>query len=250
MSRYKLQKQLEYIGDEGQEIILRSHAAVVGCGALGGNSASFLTRAGIGEITLIDMDYPEESNLHRQPLFFEHHLIGGISKVDAAAEVLKKMNSGVKINIKKGKLDLKNGEDLIGEPDIILDGTDNLSGRYAINEYALRKKIPWVYGGVSGTVGMVMNIVPGKTPCFSCIFPEFSPDFRPKDPGDIGIIGTLPAMVSSMQVTEAIKLLLKRDDFLKTLQYFNIWSHELTQIKISPDPSCRICGKKQPHRAS
>ncbi|MBU1221418.1 ThiF family adenylyltransferase [Myxococcota bacterium] len=244
-NRYSIQEKLSYIGSEGQKKISSAHVAIVGCGALGGNLATFMTRIGTGALTLIDYDFPEESNLPRQPLYTEDDVKNQIPKVKAAEMKLCSINSACKISAHNTKLTFENAERLLGNADLILDGTDNLTARHIINEVSIKKSIPWIYGGVSGTVGMTMNIVPGKTCCFSCIFPDFSPEFAPYYPKDIGIIATLPALVASIQATEALKILLETNDYHNKLKYFDIWTHQITQIHVTRDPACTVCQKKK-----
>jgi adenylyltransferase/sulfurtransferase len=205
----------------------------VGCGGLGSNTADFLSRLGIGKLTLIDHDLVEITNLHRTALFFEEDI--GKSKAEIISKHVTLINSHVKTSVFKKSLSKDNAEDILGSCDIILDGTDNLDTRYLINEVAIKRKIPWIYAGVHSTHGMVLAIIPNKTPCLSCLS-----DTLPQNPMDeIPVLGTLPASIAALQISEALKVLFE----LQTSGFilFNLWSVELEILSIQKNPDCSIC---------
>src|SRR5215472_14015080 len=144
--RYSRQILFPGIGERGQEALLRAHAVIAGCGALGSFHAAALARAGVGRLTLIDRDYIEPSNLHRQWLFEEEDAAEGLPKAAAAARRLGRINSSIQVHPAIADLTASNAEELLGEADVILDGTDNFETRYLINDFAVSRGIPWVYG--------------------------------------------------------------------------------------------------------
>src|SRR5580658_986225 len=144
--RYSRQILFSGIGERGQEALLRSHAAVVGCGALGSFQAAALARAGVGRLTIVDRDYVEPSNLHRQWLFEESDAAEALPKAVAAERRLARVNSSVQVRGVVADLTPANVEELLGQAQVILDGTDNFETRYLINDFALSRAIPWISG--------------------------------------------------------------------------------------------------------
>ncbi|MBA3063007.1 MAG: NAD(P)H-binding protein, partial [Atribacteria sp.] len=168
--RYSRQVILPNIGEEGQKTLLKSKIAIIGCGALGTVVANNLVRAGVGKISIIDRDFVELNNLQRQILFDEDDI--GIPKAVAAAEKLKRVNSDVEIEAMVKDLNHMNAEKIMSDVDLVLDGTDNMQTRFLINDVCVKSKIPWIYTAAVGTYGMMMTIVPGRTPCFRCFLPD------------------------------------------------------------------------------
>src|SRR5580704_16866954 len=163
--RYSRQILFPGIGEQGQEALLQSHAVVVGCGALGSFHAAALARAGVGRITVIDRDYVEPSNLHRQWLFEEADAEEALPKAAAAERHIARINSGVCARGVVADLTPSNVAELLGGADVILDGTDNFDARYLINDFAVSRGIPWIYGAAVGSYGLAMPVIPGQTAC-------------------------------------------------------------------------------------
>src|SRR5690349_9423884 len=141
--RYSRQILFAGIGESGQEALLRSHAVVVGCGALGSFHAAALARAGVGTITIIDRDYVEPSNLHRQWLFEEADAAESMPKAAAAARRLAAINSSIEVRPRVSDLKPSNADELLGEADVIVDGTDNFDTRFLVNDFAVGRGKPW-----------------------------------------------------------------------------------------------------------
>ena len=235
--RYSRQIIFEKIGAEGQEKLRKSNVCIVGMGALGTRTVELLARAGIGNLTLIDRDIVELSNLQRQTLFTEEDI--NKSKAFAASEHLKKINSQIKIKAVFKEINYNNIYELKG--DLILDCTDNMETRFLINEYSLEKNIPWIFASVISSTGMIFNIIPKKTPCFRCIFQE--PEDMLGTCDTEGIINTTSSLISSMQVTEAFKILTKQPAN-KELIYYDIWKSRIEKTKVKKLPNCPACNKK------
>lgn len=234
MDRYQRQIIVPEIGKKGQQLLANTHIAIVGCGGLGSNTANFLSRIGIGKLTLIDHDLVDLTNLHRTALFTEEDI--GKSKAEMISKHVTLVNSHVKTSVFNKSLTKDTAEDILNSCDIILDGTDNLDTRYLINEVAVKHKIPWIYAGVHSTQGMVLAIIPNKTPCLSCLS-----DTLPQTPvGEIPVLGTLPASIAALQVSEALKVFFK----LQTSGFilFNLWNFDLETLPIKKNPDCPICG--------
>lgn len=235
--RYIRQIIFEKIGKEKQKLIEKSIVAVVGVGALGTIVSELLTRAGVKKLILIDRDIIELNNLQRQSLFNE----GDIDKLKAlvAKERLNKINSNVKFDAYAVDLDYKNIDFI--KSDLVIDCSDNFETRFLVNEFCIKNKIPWIYGAVIGSYGMMLNIVPKKTPCFRCVFKEPTKLLGTCDTE--GIINTIPHAIAAMQVTEAIKILTK-DMFNKEMIYYDIWKNKITKTKINRLNNCPACNKK------
>lgn len=230
--RYSRQNVLDVIGKKGQDELANSSVAVVGIGALGTNSVELLTRAGIGKLILVDNEKIEISNLQRQTLFAEEDI--GKYKADIAKIKLKKINSEVKIIAFKEYLNNENIIKII-KADIILDCTDNLETRFIINDFALKNKIPWIYSAAIRTKGFVFNIK-GR-PCLRCFLNKKSDVERCED---VGILNTISTIISSIQVTQALKILLNKD-YEKNLISFDAWENKFERIKVKKNKKCLAC---------
>lgn len=159
--RYSRQILFAGIGERGQESLGRARAAIVGCGALGSFHAAALARAGVGTIAILDRDYVEPSNLQRQWLFEEADAAAALPKAVAAERRIAAINSGVRVRGIVTDLTASNIAELLGDADLILDGTDNFETRYLINDFAVSRSKPWIYGAAVGSYGVTMPVVPG-----------------------------------------------------------------------------------------
>ena len=236
--RYARQFVLKEIGKEGQKRLLESSVLVVGIGALGTFHASYLARAGVGRIILLDRDIIELNNLQRQVLFDEGDI--GTPKATAARDHIKEMNSTITVDVVVKDFNPMNAEELVREDiDVVLDGTDNMDVRYLLNDVCIQKKIPWIYGGAVGTSGMVYPIKP-EGPCLRCIFPQ------PPNAGDLqtcdtaGVLNTLPGVVSGLQVTECFKILLGQEPSAK-MHTIDLWTNEFRSVNVTKDDDCPAC---------
>jgi len=240
-NRYSRQTMFPGIGEEGQAKLVASRAVVIGCGALGGNIANFLVRAGIGEVTIVDRDFIEEHNLQRQVLFNEEDIKNKLPKAVAAERRLKKVNSNVRVRGIVADTNAANIESFCREADVILDGLDNAEARYLINDVSLKHGIPWVYGGAIASNGMTMTIVPGETPCFRCISPPELTLEATETCETAGVVGTIPAIVGAIQATEAIKLLIDRANISRELLLIDIWRNVFDRLTVSRKNDCPAC---------
>ncbi len=194
---------------------------------------------GLGKLCIIDRDLIEHNNLQRQTLFSEEDI--GSLKAETAFNKLKKINSEINLHYMAKDLNHTNMEEIIKECDLVVDATDNIPTRLLINDVCVKNKIPWIYAGVIETRGMMMNIT-SRGPCFRCLI-----DDAPK-PGSIptcetaGIINTIPAIMASIQCTEAVKILLNKP-FEKDLLTYDVWEQRFEKIEINRDPECECCKK-------
>ena len=245
LKRYSHQIILPNITKGGQEKLCKASVTVIGLGALGSIISNNLARAGVGNIKLVDRDVVELDNLHRQILYTEDLI--GEPKAVTAAEQLERINQDVKLIPIVKDVNFSTIDSIITTSEVILDGTDNLETRFLINDYSVKKRIPWIYGGVVGTQGMSMNIMPNQLiknkmgPCFRCIVAEIPMPGSLPTCDTYGILNTVPIIIGSIQSTEAIKLILGSSDINRKLLYFDVWSHEFRELEIVKNESCKCC---------
>jgi molybdopterin-synthase adenylyltransferase len=245
--RYSRQILFPGIGVEGQRRLAAGRVAIVGCGATGSALASLLGRAGVGTLRIIDRDYVEASNLQRQSLFEEEDAAESLPKAIAAARKLAAFNSEIVVQARVDDLVPANVNVLLEEMDLILDGTDNFETRYLVNDYAVKNSLPWIYSAAVGSYGVTLNVLPGKTACLACIFPD-TPRGMVETCETSGILNTVVNVVASVAATEAVKLLVgdtAEGQLRKTLWSCDVWTNEQAQIAAShPRAGCRACGER------
>jgi molybdopterin/thiamine biosynthesis adenylyltransferase len=245
--RYSRQILFPAIGKAGQEKLLASSVLLIGCGALGASHAEMLARAGVGKLTIVDRDFVELTNLQRQTLFKESDAAERLPKAIAAQKRIAEINSEIEIDPIIADVNNSNVESLIAGHDLIIDGTDNFQVRYLLNDACVKHEIPWIYGAAVSSYGTSMTILPGKTPCLSCIFEEM-PDAGSSPTCDTaGVIMPIIASISAVQVSEALKILVGRlDDLHRSILQIDIWQNDWRKIKLSgPNPDCKTCGKRE-----
>ena len=235
LKRYQRQVLVKELGKQGQEILSKKHIVIIGGGGLGSNSSEILVRLGVGCIDIVDDDLVELSNLHRTSLFNEEDV--GLLKCQVLEEKLKKINSEITIKAVKKHVTKENILSIVKNADIILDGTDNMQTRFLINDISIKNNIPWIYAGVYSAVGMVMGIIPKKTPCLKCISQSI-----PEKTEEIPVLGNLPLTTASIQCIEAIKLLLGKQ--LSGLIIYDIWKQQFEKITIKRNPKCSCCNSE------
>jgi molybdopterin/thiamine biosynthesis adenylyltransferase len=244
--RYSRQVLFAGIGAEGQQRLLESRVAIVGCGATGSVLASLLARAGVGSLRIIDRDYVEASNLQRQMLFDETDAAESVPKAIAASRKIAQFNSQVVAEPHVSDLTPQNADQLLGGVQLVLDGTDNFETRYLINDYAVKNSQPWIYVAAVGSYALTMNIVPGETACLSCLFPE--PPVGALETCDTaGILNSAVNLAASIAATESRKLLTgARHQLRTTLLSHDLWSNQRAEVAADkPRSDCRTCGHKE-----
>jgi molybdopterin/thiamine biosynthesis adenylyltransferase len=242
--RYSRQVLFQGIGQQGQQKLASSHATLVGCGATGSALASLLARAGLGTLRIIDRDYVELSNLQRQSLFDETDAAESLPKAIAAARKIAAFNSQIAVEPQVADLTPENAAALLGGTELILDGTDNFETRYLINDFAVKHSLPWIYTAAVGSYGVTLNVLPGKTACLACIFPD-SPKGTLETCETAGILNSAVNLVAALAATEALKLLVGAEDRLRrTLVSFDLWSNQRAEVAAQRRAGCRACGQR------
>jgi molybdopterin-synthase adenylyltransferase len=243
--RYSRQILFPGIGEQGQQALLRSHAVIVGCGALGSFHAAALARAGVGRLTIVDRDYVEPSNLHRQWLFEESDAAAALPKAIAAQRRLAGINSAIQVRAIVADLTPANAEDLL-TADLILDGTDNFDTRYLINDFSISRGIPWIYGAAVGAYGLAMPVFPSRTACLRCVYPAAPSGAQPTCE-TAGVLNVIISAVASVQIADALKILSGRPDAVRPrITTIDLWTAGIRQIDMPPrDPACPTCARRE-----
>jgi len=204
-SRYARQLALPEFGAEGQRRLGEGSVAIVGAGGLGSPAAIYLAAAGVGRVGLIDFDTVDESNLHRQVLYGTKDI--GASKLDAARARLQDLNPEIDIETHDTALDSGNALQILGNYDVVIDGSDNFPTRYLVNDACILLGKPDVYGSVFRFEGQLSVFDASLGPCYRCLYPDPPPPQLVPNCEEAGVLGVLPGIIGTMQAAEAIKLL-------------------------------------------
>lgn len=251
--RYSRQILFEPIGQEGQERLRHTSAAIVGCGALGSALASLLVRAGIGRLRIIDRDFVEPSNLQRQTLFEEADAQEFLPKAVAAERRLRAINSDVEVQGVVGDLTPENAEELLRDSAVLLDGTDNFETRLLINDFAVKNSVPWIYAAVVSSHGLTMPIHPGKSACLACLIEDGDGDEdgatrRANEPtcDTVGVLGPAAGAIASMEAASAIKMLVGKSEAREArLVSLDVWTGRFQSLRVPRREDCGACGERR-----
>jgi adenylyltransferase/sulfurtransferase len=242
--RYSRQIRFAPLGRSGQEALLSSCVAIVGCGALGTFQAGALARAGVGSLVLIDRDYVELSNLQRQWLFDEADASAGLPKAAAAAQSIERFASPCRVTPHVADLTANNIVELLEGADVIMDGTDNFETRYLMNEYAVRYGVPWIYGGAVGSYGLTMPVIPEVTACFACLYPAAPGGVQPTCE-TAGVLGPATSLVASLQTAQALRIL-SGNGATARLTMADVWAGTVRQVDMpAPSADCSVCSRRE-----
>lgn len=234
--RYSRQMALPEIGPSGQLRISAGRVMVAGLGGLGSIAAYYLTAAGVGYLRLVDRDRVALENLNRQILYTTADL--DRQKAEAAAEKLGSLNAHCRIEAVHASIEDGNVAGLLAGCDVIFDATDNRETREILNRVSVRRNVPFVYGGISGWEGMVSTFIPGRTACFSCLFPARAEAAAEPPP----VLGPTAGLVASIQCLETIRILIGASPQLAgRLLRISGWRMEFRSMKINRNPHCPVC---------
>jgi molybdopterin/thiamine biosynthesis adenylyltransferase/rhodanese-related sulfurtransferase len=244
--RYARQMILPNVGREGQMKLANSRVLIVGAGGLGSPCAFYLAAAGIGHITLVDKDIVDLSNLQRQILHKNSNI--GESKVTSAKNTLNALNPSISIEIHKDAIDENNIIKYLKNIDLVIDGTDNFSSRYAISDACTVLGIPWIYGAVYRFEGQVSlfhaSKKDGRGGCYRCLFPMSDSKSTVQNCTEAGVLGVAPGIIGILQATEALKYVIGIGESLQgRLLTFDLLSMKMHETKLSVDPECISCKK-------
>ena len=240
IERFSRQIILKNIGTLGQKKILNSKVLIIGMGGLGCPVAEFLTRSGVGILGIVDHDLVNLSNIHRQSLYDAKDL--NKSKVKIAQKKLKNINSKTKVNIFNFKLDKNNFEKIIKKYDFIVDGTDNFTTKFLINDLSLKYKKFLVTGAISKFDGHIFtfNFKNKKDPCLRCFYQEEIISDNILNCEYEGILGTVAGIVGTMQANEVLKKILNigqnLNRFILILDLLNL---NFRKVKLKKRKKCK-----------
>ena len=246
--RYSRQIRFAPIGAEGQRKISAARIALIGAGALGSVAADLLVRAGVGFLRIIDRDFVELSNLQRQSMYDEEDVRGNLPKAVAAARKLRHINSTVEVDAVVDDVNPSTVEDYITDVDLVLDALDNFETRFVINDACAKQARPWIYSSAVGSYGLVLPIVPGKSPCLRCMIGGLPAPGSSPTCDSIGVLNTITHIMASIQVTEALKWITgdgeTRDLRLIT---FDAWTQRFQRVAPGLDlmNTCPVCSERR-----
>lgn len=242
--RYARQIALPDIGEQGQIKLQNAKVLLVGAGGLGAPAALYLAGAGVGTLLIADGDQVDITNLHRQILYREDN--SGESKSDSAQQQLESLNPEVEIEAIDERLDEEMLNYYVPEVDLVLDCSDNLSTRLAVNRACHQHRIPLVFGAAIRWEGQLAVFDFGRdskaVPCYQCLFGNQLPE-APASCTELGVMGPAVGIIGTAMALEAIKLLVGiASDTVGALQLFDGMKFRWRQIKLSKHPDCPVCG--------
>ena len=240
LQRYSRQLALTTIGEQGQRHLKNAHVGVIGVGGLGCFSAVQLAAMGVGSLTLVDQDVVDITNLHRQILYETRHV--GYPKVEIAQKKLRALNPHLHINALPITINEATASSVVKDVDIIIDGLDRLQPRYAINKACNEHHIPYIYAGALETYGNVSTILPGETACLACYLGTVTDEGLPTCE-TAGVLTPILAIIASIQVSEAIHLILgQAPALLGKVLFIDVNSLSFTNLEIQRREDCPVCG--------
>jgi molybdopterin-synthase adenylyltransferase len=247
LERYSRQILFKPFAREGQERLRAARVTVIGCGALGTVSAEMLVRAGVGSLILVDRDFVELSNLHRQSLFAEEDVREGLPKAVAARRALARINSEVELSSVVADVASENIADICSSSEVLVDGTDNFETRYLINDFAVANRKPWVYGACLGGFGTACLIEPGLTPCLRCLCDEPPPSGGVETCDTAGVIGPVVHVVAAFQVAQIMKLFASDTHRNWRLLQADVWEDNWRTLSVSQmkRADCECCVERR-----
>jgi len=213
-----------------------SRALVVGVGGLGAPAAMALAAAGADTLVLVDPDRVEVSNLHRQPLYDAADV--GQPKVDVAAARLRALHPGLRVETSQSRFEPRH---LLG-CDVVLDGTDTIAAKFAVNDACVAAGIPLVHAGVLGFRAQLLTVLPGQSACYRCVFEEAPPPGDVPSCQDAGVLGPVPVLAGALQAAEAIRVLAGTSPaFAGRLLTIDTREGRWRSIPVTPNPRCPAC---------
>jgi adenylyltransferase/sulfurtransferase len=239
--RYSKQIILPEFGADGQNKLKNAKVLVIGAGGLGSPALLYLAAAGVGTVGIADFDRVALSNLNRQIIHFTEDI--GQLKVDSAAEKINCLNPEIKIVKYDFRLTIDNIEEVIRDYDVIIDATDNFTARYLISDCCYFLGKPLIEGAAAEYFGILMTIIPGKTPCYRCLYPNPPEDGTMPSCNDNGILGVVTGIIGSLQALEAVKVITGLGKTVSgRLIAFDALNSEFSDLELRSDPECALCG--------
>ncbi|MFX0186923.1 MAG: ThiF family adenylyltransferase [Candidatus Hodarchaeota archaeon] len=238
--RYSRQIISPLIGEEGQKKLSRISILQIGAGGLGSPCSLYLTAAGIKELTILDNDILDISNLQRQILYNETQI--GKNKADLTKEVLSNLNSEVQVNTYKDHIDETSIKKYLKGQDFIVDCSDNLPTKFLVNKVAVENNMKCVIAGIKDFYGQIITINPKKSACYQCVFPGPEKDSIDPNAGPLPVIGVTPGILGTLEALEIIKTALGLPNLYNHLLMVNLLDLRFDKIQVVKDENC-LCSK-------
>jgi molybdopterin-synthase adenylyltransferase len=238
LARYDRQIMIPEIGLKGQERLKNARVFIAGAGGLGSPVTLYLAAAGVGTLVIADNDRVDISNLNRQILHWQKNI--GSKKVESAREKINSFNEHIKVEIIDETINDDNISGLTHGCDAIVDAMDNIATRFVLNRVAIKQRIPFFHGAVSGLEGRVTTIIPGKTACIGCMYRSDTKS------GKFPVLGVTPGLIGIIQATEVIKYLTNMGELLlNRLLIYDGMDLRFREFKLNRNPECRECNQLQ-----
>jgi molybdopterin/thiamine biosynthesis adenylyltransferase/rhodanese-related sulfurtransferase len=242
VERYSRHLIMPEVGMDGQLKLKSASVLCVGAGGLGSPVALYLAAAGIGKIGIVDFDVVDYSNLQRQIIHGTPDV--GRKKIDSAKDRLNAINPEVSVILHETELSTNNALEILGDYDIIVDGTDNFPTRYLVNDACVLLGKPNVYGSIFRFEGQAAVFATKNGPCYRCLYPEPPPPGLVPSCAEGGVLGILPGVIGAIQATEAVKLVLGAGQpLINRFLIYDALSMRFRELKLKKDPECPVCGK-------
>ncbi|MGE0115618.1 MAG: molybdopterin-synthase adenylyltransferase MoeB [Steroidobacteraceae bacterium] len=241
LARYSRHLSLSEFGLAGQEKLKAARVLVIGAGGLGSPALLYLAAAGVGQLGIVDFDRVDVSNLQRQVLFDATNVTQG--KAEAARNRLLALNPHLDIHIHAEELRAANVLDRVRDYDVVLDGTDRFATRYLVNDACVILGKPLVSAAIHRFEGQAFTYVPGRGPCYRCLFPEPPADGVVPNCAEAGVLGVLPGVMGVIQATEAIKLIAGiGEPLLGRLLTYDALDMRFGEFQFKARQDCAVCG--------
>lgn len=241
--RYDRNLRLRDFSEESQERLFRSRVLLVGVGGLGSPVSLYLTAIGIGHITVMEPDTVELNNLQRQIILDTESI--GRDKADVARDRLEKLNPDVEIEMLKERFERSNARRLVSSHDMTVDASDNFPTKFLVNDASITEKKPFSIAAVSEFHGQTSTFIPGKSPCYRCLFKEPEEGVIPST-AEVGVFSTLPGIMGTIQATETVKVLLRMGKTLAgNLLLIDALEMEFQTVSFNRNSDCPACGENR-----
>lgn len=244
MTRYARHITMPEVGEAGQLKLLDTKVLLIGAGGLGSPAALYLAAAGVGTIGIVDNDVVDRSNLQRQILHSEEEV--GKPKVESAKRRILGINPDVNVPMHNVRLDRTNAMEIFGKYDFIVNGCDNFSTRYLVNDACVFLRKPMVDGSIFRFEGQVTVFDTSQGgPCYRCLYPFPPPPEMAPSCQEAGVFGVLPGIIGNLQGVEVIKLALNiGEPLIGRLILYDALKQNFRTMKIKRDPHCPVCGER------
>ena len=243
VERYSRHLIMPEVGMDGQLKLKAASVLCIGVGGLGSPVAMYLAAAGVGRLGVVDFDVVDYSNLQRQIIHGTPDV--GRSKLESARDKLVAINPEVTIDMHEMALSSSNAFDVLGDYDIVVDGTDNFPTRYLVNDACVLLRKPNVFGSIFRFEGQVSVFATEQGPCYRCLYPEPPPPGLVPSCAEGGVLGILPGVIGTIQATETVKLIIGvGEPLINRFMIYDALLMKFRELKLRRDPDCPVCGDR------